>query len=147
MAAVDPHALRRCELSEVAKLTIRSRPETPTFPHSGYVHYIHSIPVAARRSSYAVRFGSSDLDIAAAAGTPVYVTMCCTAFYFYLKCAPQMLQSASVWIPDPASIQTQPLFETRPLLKIPCSDPWLLFEPGFYTDIYGMLLFNTGKVK
>ena len=97
-----------------------------------HLHYIHSIP--SGRISYAVCF-SSDLDIATAAGTKYRV---CTVFNSYLKRASQMLQSASVWVPDPASIRTWLLFKPGVLLKIRCSDPRPLFEPGLYTDIYGM---------
>ena len=56
---------------------------------------------------------SLDLDIATAAGTPVSHPMHRTAFNSYLKCAPQKLQSASVWTPDPALIQTWSLLMTH----------------------------------
>ena len=93
-----------------------------------HLHYIRSIPSV--RISYAVCF-SSDLDIATAAGTPVSNTCTLHVFDSYLK---HTSDAAECQCAD-----SQSGFSSNPvLLKIRCSDPRPLFEPGLYTDIYGM---------
>ena len=72
------------------------------------------------------------VDITAAAITPTsHYGSCCDQVELHL--APQMSTRPSVWIPDPASIWTRPLFETQPLKKNSCTRPWLL-----YTDMYSI---------
>ena len=76
-----------------------------------------------------------------AAGTPVSHT----AFDSYLNSITQKLRSASVSIPDPALIRTQPLFETWLLLMIYCSYPRLLFEPSLYLSPAFIRTYTVGR--
>ena len=124
--------LRRHEFSEVAKLAIWSHPATPiSLACSGFFRISTAFAPYPQEELATQCASLLTWTLLLQPGTPASNTCALHVFDSYLK-----------HTSDAAECQcanSRSGFSSNPvLLKIRCSDPRPLFEPGLYTDIYGM---------